>query len=154
MDTGRSISFASLRQVNDRLFNHSVHLSRRDAYANLNPRARRYEGLKRLSDSEVLALALFQQLRGVESQRSFLRDTQRFFSHLFPGVVGLAPSSFHRRERKLRRLESTLLAVLHPRQVKQSAAGFEGAHWVRWGSFALYGVKLHILCSTNGVPLS
>jgi hypothetical protein len=51
-------------------------------------------------------------------------------------------------------VDSTLLAVLHPRQVKQSAAGFEGAHWVRWGSFALYGVKLHILCSTNGVPLS
>jgi Transposase DDE domain len=145
-----------------------------DAYANLNPRARRYEGLKRLSDSEVLALALFQQLRGVESQRSFLRDTERFFSHLFPGVVGLAPSSFHRRERKLRRflellrravvpelvgdpetlvVDSTLLAVLHPRQVKQSA-GFEGAHWVRWGSFALYGVKLHMLCSTNRVPLS
>ena len=51
-----------------------------DAYANLNPRARRYEGLKRLSDSEVLALALFQQLRGVESQRSFLGDTERFSS--------------------------------------------------------------------------
>ena len=27
MDTGRSISFISSRQVNDRLFNHSVHLS-------------------------------------------------------------------------------------------------------------------------------
>ena len=27
MNTGRSISFTSLRQVNDRLFNHSVHLS-------------------------------------------------------------------------------------------------------------------------------
>jgi hypothetical protein len=28
MNTGRSISFISSRQVNDRLFNHSVHLSR------------------------------------------------------------------------------------------------------------------------------
>jgi hypothetical protein len=27
MDTDRSISFTSLRQVNERLFNHSVHLS-------------------------------------------------------------------------------------------------------------------------------
>jgi hypothetical protein len=26
-----------------------------------------------------------------------LRDAQRFFSHLFPGVVGLHPSSLHRR---------------------------------------------------------
>jgi Major Facilitator Superfamily len=55
-----------------------------DAYAALNPHgARRYESIKRLSDSEVIALALFQQLRGVESERSFLRDAQRFFSHLF-----------------------------------------------------------------------
>ena len=77
-----------------------------DAYALLNPHgARRYEAIKRLSDSEVIALALFQQLRGVESERSFLRDAQRFFAHLFPGVVGLHPSSFHRRVRKLRRLE-------------------------------------------------
>jgi hypothetical protein len=28
MDTGRSLSFASMRQANNRLFNHSVHLSR------------------------------------------------------------------------------------------------------------------------------
>lgn len=74
-----------------------------DAYTLLNPNGRRYEPLKRLSDSEVITLALLQQLRGVESERSFLRDTQRFFSHLFPGVVGLHPSSFHRRVRKLRR---------------------------------------------------
>lgn len=145
-----------------------------DAYHHLNPRARCYESLKRLSDSEVIALALLGQLRGIESERSFLRDAQRFFSHLFPGVVGLHPSSFHRRVRKLRRfleplrqdvvselvgdsetliVDSTLLEVLHPRQVNQSA-GFEGAAWVRWGSFALYGVKLHLLCATNRVPLS
>ena len=145
-----------------------------DAYRLLNPHARRYESLKRLSDSEVIALALFQQLRGVESERSFLRDTERFFSHLFPGVVGLHPSSFHRRMRKLRRfleplrreilsemigdpetllVDSTLLSVLHPRQVPQSS-GFPGGAWVRWGSFSVYGVKLHMLCATNGVPIS
>jgi hypothetical protein len=145
-----------------------------DAYAHLNPRARCYESIKRLSDSEVIALALFQQLRGVESERSFLRDAQRFFSHLFPGVVGLHPSSLQSRVRKLRRfleplrrqivrelvgdpetlvVDSTLLSVLHPRQVKQSA-GFEGAAWVRWGSFSVYGVKLHLLCATNRVPIS
>jgi hypothetical protein len=145
-----------------------------DAYRLLNPRAQRYESLKRLSDSEVIALALLQQLRGVESERSFLRDAQRFFSHLFPGVVGLHPSSFHRRVRKLRRfleplrreilsemigdpqtllVDSTLLPVLHPRQVPQGS-GFCGAAWVRWGSFSVYGVKLHLICATNGVPLS
>jgi hypothetical protein len=103
-----------------------------------------------------------------------LREAQRFFSHLFPGVVGLHPSSFHRRVRKLRRfleplrrdvlyemvgnpetllVDSTLLSVLHPRQVSQGS-GFSGAAWVRWGSFSVYGVKLHLICATNGVPLS
>lgn len=146
-----------------------------DAYRLLNPRgARRYESIKRLSDSEIITLALLQQLRGVESERSFLRDAQRFFSHLFPGVAGLHPSSFNRRVRKLRRfleplrrevlcelvgdpetllIDSTLLEVLHPRQVPQSA-GFDGAAWVRWGSFSIYGVKLHLLCATNRIPIS
>ncbi|MBA3425874.1 MAG: transposase [Rubrobacter sp.] len=145
-----------------------------DAYTLLNPNSRSYESIKKLSDSEVITLALFQQLRGTESERSFLRDLKRFFVHLFPGVAGMHPSSLHRRVRKLRRyleplrrgivpelvgepetllIDSTLLEVLHPRQVKQSA-GFEGAGWVRWGSFALYGVKLHLLCATNRVPLS
>jgi hypothetical protein len=72
-----------------------------DAYVHLNPRARSYESIKRLSDSEVIALALFQQLPGVESERSLLRDAERFFSHLFAGVVGLYPSSFNRWVRKL-----------------------------------------------------
>jgi len=146
-----------------------------DRYRLLNPRgARRYESIKRLSDSEIITLALLQQLRGVESERSFLRDAQRFFSHLFPGVAGLHPSSFNRRVRKLRRfleplrrevlselvgdpetllIDSTLLEVLHPRQVPQSA-GFDGAAWVRWGSFSVYGVKLHLLCAPNRIPIS
>lgn len=145
-----------------------------DAYATLNPRARRYESIKRLSDSEIVTLALFQQLRGVQSERSFLRDAERFFSHLFPGVAGLYPSSFNRRVRKLRRyleplrrgilpeligepetllVDSTLLEALHPRQVKQSV-GFDGAAWVRWGTFSVYGMKLHLLCATNRVPIS
>src|ERR671939_1183203 len=79
-----------------------------DAYTLLNPRARRYESIKRLSDSEIIALTLFQQLRGVESERSFLRDAERFFSHLFPGVVGLHPSSLHRRGGEATRLFGTL----------------------------------------------
>jgi hypothetical protein len=49
-----------------------------DAYTLLNPRGQSHASLKKLSDSEVLTLALFQQLRGTESQRSFLRDAQRF----------------------------------------------------------------------------
>ena len=54
-----------------------------DTYRHLNPRGGCYESLKKLSDSEVITLALFQQLRGVESERSFLRDAAHFFSDLF-----------------------------------------------------------------------
>jgi hypothetical protein len=45
-----------------------------DVYYRINPQGRRHETLKDLSDSEVVTLALFQQLRGVESERSFLRE--------------------------------------------------------------------------------
>src|SRR5215203_2161923 len=90
------------------------------------------------------------------------------------GGGALHPSSLHRRVRKLRRfleplrreilhemlgdpetllVDSTLLSLLHPRQVSQGS-GFSGAAWVRWGSFSVYGVKLHLICATNGVPLS
>ncbi len=50
-------------------------------------------------------------------------------------------------------VDSTLLSVLHPRQAGHSAV-FDGAAWVRWGSFSVYGIKLHLLCATNRVPLS
>jgi hypothetical protein len=114
-----------------------------DVYQNINPNGRRYESLNKLSDPEVITLAFFQQHRGLESQRSFLRDAESFILHLFPGVAGLHPSSFHRRVRKLRRfleslrravvvelvgdpetllIDSTLLSVLHPRQVPQWGA--------------------------------
>lgn len=49
-----------------------------DTYAFLNPAGQNYESIKKLSDSEVITLALFQQLRGTESERSFLPDVQRF----------------------------------------------------------------------------
>ena len=52
-----------------------------DAYLLLNLRGDRYGALKRLSNSEILALVLLQQLRVVESERSFLRDAERLFSH-------------------------------------------------------------------------
>ena len=119
-----------------------------DVYQNINPDGRRYERLKKLSDSEVITLALFQQLRGIESQRSFLRDLSRFFSHLFPGVVDLAPSSLHRRITKLRRflepmrrdvltelvgtpetllIDSTLLSACTPGRWRSHQA-FRGRH--------------------------
>ena len=106
-----------------------------------------------------------------------MRDLKRFFVHLFPGVVGMHPSSLHRRVRKLRGflkplrreilpelvgepetmiVDSTLLEVLQSQagQTSRRAGGGSstGARWAKWGSFAVYGVKLHLLCATNRVP--
>ncbi|MDP9478923.1 MAG: hypothetical protein M3R38_25140 [Actinomycetota bacterium] len=72
---------------------------------------------KKLSDSEVSTLALLQQLRGIESQRASLRDVERFLAHLFPNAVGLAPSSFHRRLRKLGRFLEPLRRAVVPELV-------------------------------------
>jgi hypothetical protein len=128
-----------------------------------------------------LTLALLQQLRGMESERSFLRDAQkRFFSHLFPGVVGLHPSSFHRRVRKLGRcfLEPLRREVLpelvgDPEtlivETRRCLRSFVRARFLSlragectrpeprggkvWGSLAVYGVKLHLLCAAKtGYP--
>src|SRR3712207_4312142 len=105
----------------------------------------------------------------------FLARCREVFLAPVPRSRGAAPfPSLHRRVRKLRRfleplrrnvlsemvgdpetvlVDSTLLSVLHPRQVSQGS-GFSGAAWVRWGSFSVYGVKLHLICATNGIPLS
>jgi hypothetical protein len=89
-----------------------------DAYRILNPRSDLYASLKKLSDSEVISLAIFQQLRGVQSCRSFLREAARFFGHLFPKkIVGLHPSSLHRRVRKLRRFLEPLRRAVVPELV-------------------------------------
>lgn len=94
-----------------------------------------------------ITLALLQQLRGVESEHSFVRDAARFFAHLFPGIVGLHPSSFNRRLRGLRRfleplrravvgellgdpetliVDSTLLSVSHPGRSGNRPLGSRG----------------------------
>src|SRR5215216_1677839 len=56
MDTGRSISFSSLRQVTDRLFNHSVHLSK--------TRWEELKGSGSRAASALLLLPLFTGVRG------------------------------------------------------------------------------------------
>jgi hypothetical protein len=38
-----------------------------DTHYRLNPKGRHYDTFKELSDSEVMTLTLFQQLRGIES---------------------------------------------------------------------------------------
>jgi Transposase DDE domain len=77
----------------------------------------------------------------VKKLRRYLEPLRR---EILPGLIG---------EPETLLVDSTLLEVIHPRQVAQGS-GFAGAAWVRWGTFSVYGVKLHLICATNRVPIS
>ena len=124
-----------------------------EAYTFLTPHPWRYQSLKRLSDSEVIAPGtLPASPRGEKRALVLARRRRRTFSHPFPGVVGPHPSSLNRRVRKLRRFLwslcdgryspsssasrrrcarrlDVLLEILHPRQEVGQSAGFAGAAW-------------------------
>jgi hypothetical protein len=86
----------------------------------LNAQPRRYESIKRLSDSEVITLALFQQLRGVESERSILRDCTCFFSAV-PRCYGDAPLLVSPEGRQApRRFVEPLRGIIVPELVGES----------------------------------
>src|SRR5215211_9001651 len=145
------------------------------AYTLLNLRARRYESLNRLAGLGDHRACTLPAAEGCGERTLVLAGRREVLLSAVPwGSGALHPSSFHRRVSKLRRfleplrrevlsemvgdpqallVDSRLLSVLHPRQVSQGS-GFPGAAWVRWGSFSVYGVKLHLICATNGVPLS
>ena len=77
----------------------------------MNPRGPRYEYSGRLSDSEVLALALLLRCGGRPSD--FL--VERFFTHLFRCTIGLCYSSGKRRVlRKPRRFFEPLRRAFPP----------------------------------------
>ncbi len=97
-----------------------------DIYAPLNPRAERYEAIKRLSDSEVITLALFQHplpavARGGVLPLFLLRDAQRFFSHLFSGRGGTAPFLFASTDEEAPALSGTSATRDPPRAGGRSA---------------------------------
>jgi hypothetical protein len=142
------------------------------------PRPRRYESLKRLSDSEVNALALFEQSCEASRASASSCATSSGSSHTYSPawwssasflvspadeetatlLGALAPGCCIRVGRQPWDPDHRLYAAFglaHCRQVKQSSAGFEGAAcWVRWGSFSVYGMKLHLLCAQPIGPLS
>ncbi len=150
-----------------------------DAYSHLNPRAKSYESIKRLSDSEVLTLALFQQFRGVESERSFLRDAQvssrtcspgwPTFSPLFvppegtraPALPGAAaPRGAGGARGRAGDADRGLDALGGLAPQAGRAVGWLGGVLLRRGVGRvgivrrLRGQALHLLCSTARVPLS
>jgi hypothetical protein len=141
----------------------------------LLPARRRRGRPPRISDSELICLAVAQVLLDCPHERRFLRLAKRRLGHLFPYIPG--QSGFNKRLRALapQLLEAiTLLARLSPsfcdrlrlldstpvpcaasrETVRRSAlAGLGGYGYCRSHSRWFWGFRLYLLCSPDGLPV-
>jgi hypothetical protein len=130
----------------------------------------------RLSDAELLCLAVAQVLLGYRSERHWLRAVNTRLGHLFPYVCGQA--AYNRRLRRAAPLVATIshaLAVACPswcdqwrlldatplpcgasrQTVRRSAlAGWAGYGWDRSHSRWYWGLKLYLLACPDGLPVA
>ena len=142
----------------------------------LLPRGQRRRGRRpRISDSELICLAVAQVLLDCPSERRFLRLARRRLGHLFPYIPG--QSGFNKRLRtltptllhtisalaqlspsfcdRLRLLDSTPVPCAASREtVRRSAlAGLGGYGYCRSHSRWFWGFRLYLLCSPDGLPI-
>jgi hypothetical protein len=141
----------------------------------LLPTRRRFGRPPRISDSELICLAIAQVLLDCPNERRFLRLAKRRLGHLFPYIPG--QSGFNKRLRALapQLLEAiTLLARLSPsfcdrlrlldstpvpcaasrETVRRSAlAGIGGYGYCRSHSRWFWGFRLYLLCTPDGMPI-
>ena len=138
-------------------------------------RRRRLGRPVRISDSELICLAIAQVLLDCPNERRFLRLARQRLGHLFPYIPG--QSGFNKRLRQLapQLVEAiTLLARLSPsfcdrlklldstpvpcaasrETVRRSAlAGIGGYGYCRSHSRWFWGFRLYLLCSPDGLPV-
>jgi hypothetical protein len=141
----------------------------------LLPARRRFGRPVRISDSELICLAVAQVLLDCPNERRFLRLAKQRLGHLFPYIPG--QSGFNKRLRQLapQLLEAiTLLAQLSPsfcdrlrlldstpvpcaasrETVRRSAlAGIGGYGYCASHSRWFWGFRLYLLCSPDGLPV-
>jgi hypothetical protein len=130
----------------------------------------------RLSDAELLCLAITQVLLGYRSERHWLRAVKNRLGHLFPYVCGQA--AYNRRLRRAAPLVASVshaLAVAGPswcdqwrlldatpvpcgasRQTvrRSDLAGWAGYGWDRSHSRWYWGLKLYLLACPDGMPVA
>jgi Transposase DDE domain len=130
----------------------------------------------RLSDAEVICLAVAQVLLDCPSERRFLRLARRRLGHLFPVLIG--QSGYNKRVRglareitmvlgqlarsspswcdRLRLLDSTPVPCASSREtVKRSDfAGHASYGYCRSHSRYFWGFRLMLLCAPDGMPIA
>ena len=129
----------------------------------------------RISDSELICLAVAQVLLDCPNERRFLRLAKRRLGHLFPYISG--QSGFNKRLgalapqlleaitllvqlspsfcERLRLLDSTPVPCAASREtVRRSAlAGHGGYGYCRSHSRWFWGFRLYLLCAPDGLPI-
>jgi hypothetical protein len=142
----------------------------------LLPRRRRFGRPPRISDAELVCLAIAQVLLDCPSERRFLRLARRRLGHLFPYIPG--QSGFNKRLRqlapqlleaiallarlspsfcdRLRLLDSTPVPCAASREtVKRSQlAGLAAYGYCRSHHRYFWGFRLYLLCAPDGMPIA
>jgi hypothetical protein len=129
---------------------------------------------RKLTDAEIVTLAVAQAVMGITSDRRFLKAAGQRLRHLFPVLPG--QSGYHKRRRHLTEgfdwlcavfaeqcpgyhdnlllLDSTPVECGRSREtVKRSAlAVCAGYGWSRSHSRFFWGMRLHLACGLDGPP--
>jgi hypothetical protein len=141
----------------------------------LLPARRRFGRPPRISDSELICLAVAQVLLDCPNERRFLRLAKQRLGHLFPYIPG--QSGFNKRLRalapqlvqavtllarlspsfcdRLRLLDSTPVPCAASRETvhRSALAGIGGYGYCRSHSRWFWGFRLYLLCSPDGLPI-
>ena len=141
----------------------------------LLPRRRGRGRPPRISDAELVCLAVAQVLLDCPSERRFLRFARRRLGHLFPYIPGQA--GFNKRLRvltpellrvvsqlaalspsfcdRLRLLDSTPVPCAASRETvrRSQLAGLGGYGYCRSHSRFFWGFRLYLLCAPDGLPV-
>lgn len=141
----------------------------------LLPARRRVGRPPRISDSELVCLAVAQVLLDCPAERRFLRLARRRLGHLFPYIPG--QSGFNKRLRalapellqaitllarvspsfcdRLRLLDSTPVPCAASRETarRSALAGHGGYGYCRSHHRYFWGFRLYLLCAPDGLPV-
>jgi len=141
----------------------------------LLPGRRRFGRPPRISDGELICLAVAQVLLDCADETRFLRLAKQRLSHLFPYIPG--QSGFNKRLRclapqlaqavtllaqlspsfcdRLRLLDSTPVPCAASRETvrRSQLAGLGGYGYCRSHSRWFWGFRLYLLCSPDGLPI-
>ena len=130
----------------------------------------------KLSDAELLTLAVLQVLQGFNEEARWLRHARQSLTHLFPYLPGQA--GYNKRLRKSAMQLQALIRVLaedtdvwaddtwlidstpvecgrsRPTAKRSNLAGWAGYGYCASHSRYFWGLRLHLVCTPSGLPIT